>query len=233
MRLDYMTEQEWLTRAEHDLETLNVVDGGSPRKLRLYAAACVRRLWGLLPYKGQKDLIQVAEQFADGAAEWADLVQAGRRAARFRDEYLEIEDQSEICPSRALLGVAKENPFYGASRAAGGLADVMDRWASLVKSTRKAEDAARADLLYEVFGNPYRPPVCAPVWRTTAVLALAHEAYRRRSLPSGHLDAGRLGALASALEGVGCDHSLLLEHLRSAGPHVRGCWALDCLLGLE
>lgn len=23
----------------------------------------------------------------------------------------------------------------------------------------------------------------------------------------------------------------LLEHLRSAGPHVRGCWALDCVLG--
>jgi hypothetical protein len=37
--------------------------------------------------------------------------------------------------------------------------------------------------------------------------------------------------LADALEGAGCDNPDLLGHLRGPGPHVRGCWALDLLLG--
>jgi hypothetical protein len=38
--------------------------------------------------------------------------------------------------------------------------------------------------------------------------------------------------LADALEEVGADHRLI-EHLRSPGPHVRGCWALDAILSKE
>jgi RNA-directed DNA polymerase len=37
--------------------------------------------------------------------------------------------------------------------------------------------------------------------------------------------------LADALEENGASGELL-EHLRSPGPHVRGCWALDLVLGL-
>ena len=36
---------------------------------------------------------------------------------------------------------------------------------------------------------------------------------------------------ADALEEAGCDDAAILDHLRSPGPHVRGCWALDMLLG--
>jgi hypothetical protein len=232
MRLDYMTEEEWLSRAEHDLEMLNVVDGGSPRKLRLYAVACARRVWGLLPYKPQRDVILVAERFADGKADWAELERTAQRAAQLRDEYLDIEDQSEISPSWAALGTAEKKPFYAANSTASRLSDVMERWATVVNSTRQAEDAARANLLYDVFGNPYRPAILNPSWRTDAVLASARGAYGRRSRPLGHLDTSRLGRLAAALEKAGCDDRPLLDHLRSAGPHVRGCWALDCVLEL-
>jgi hypothetical protein len=41
----------------------------------------------------------------------------------------------------------------------------------------------------------------------------------------------RLPELADALEVVGCRESELLGHLRVAGPHVRGCWAVDLILG--
>ena len=34
-----------------------------------------------------------------------------------------------------------------------------------------------------------------------------------------------------ALENAGCDQADLLAHLRGPGPHVRGCWAVDLLLG--
>ena len=37
--------------------------------------------------------------------------------------------------------------------------------------------------------------------------------------------------LADALEDAGCADAELLSHLRSPGPHVRGCWALDLVLG--
>jgi hypothetical protein len=30
---------------------------------------------------------------------------------------------------------------------------------------------------------------------------------------------------------AGCEDEALMEHCRSEGPHVRGCWAVDLLLG--
>jgi hypothetical protein len=47
----------------------------------------------------------------------------------------------------------------------------------------------------------------------------------------GALEPARLAVLADALEEAGCTALPLLEHLRSPGPHVRGCWALDLILG--
>ena len=41
----------------------------------------------------------------------------------------------------------------------------------------------------------------------------------------------RLPILADALEDAGCDNADILAHLRSPGPHVRGCWAVDLILG--
>jgi len=41
----------------------------------------------------------------------------------------------------------------------------------------------------------------------------------------------RLPILADALQDAGCDHADILTHLRGGGPHVRGCWAPDLILG--
>ena len=43
----------------------------------------------------------------------------------------------------------------------------------------------------------------------------------------------RLPILADALEEAGCTDATILDHLRGPGPHVRGCWVLDLLLGKE
>jgi hypothetical protein len=64
------------------------------------------------------------------------------------------------------------------------------------------------------------------------VLSLAQAAYEERNLPSGTLDNARLAVLADALEDAGASGAIL-EHLRSEGPHVRGCFAVDLLLGKE
>jgi hypothetical protein len=43
----------------------------------------------------------------------------------------------------------------------------------------------------------------------------------------------RLPVLADALEEAGCQDADLLGHCRGAGPHVRGCWPVDLILGKE
>jgi hypothetical protein len=66
---------------------------------------------------------------------------------------------------------------------------------------------------------------------TPQVVAIAQGAYDQRELPAGTLDTSRLAVLADALEEVGCTDPDLLDHLRGPGPHYRGCWAIDILLG--
>jgi hypothetical protein len=63
------------------------------------------------------------------------------------------------------------------------------------------------------------------------VLKLAQGCYEARDPITGFLDNTRLGVLADSLEDVGCTDASLLDHLRGPGPHARGCWALDAVLG--
>jgi hypothetical protein len=89
-------------------------------------------------------------------------------------------------------------------------------------------------LLRDVFANPFRSATVDPAWlawNDGTPGRLAEAAYAERELPSGHLSPARLALVADALEDAGCDDAELLGHLRSAGPHVRGCWAVDRLTG--
>jgi hypothetical protein len=43
----------------------------------------------------------------------------------------------------------------------------------------------------------------------------------------------RMPILADALEEAGCTNKDILDHCRSGGEHVRGCWAVDLILGKE
>jgi hypothetical protein len=47
----------------------------------------------------------------------------------------------------------------------------------------------------------------------------------------GHLDAGRLAVVADTLEEAGCSHAEILGHFWGPGPHARGCFVVDLLLG--
>jgi hypothetical protein len=98
---------------------------------------------------------------------------------------------------------------------------------------RVLERQEQARLLREVTGNPFRPVVITASCLTPSVVSLAEAASAARDLPSGHLDTARLAVLSDALEDAGCDNTELLGHLRSPGPHVRGCWALDLVLGKQ
>ena len=60
--------------------------------------------------------------------------------------------------------------------------------------------------------------------QTPALVALAHTLYEERRFAD-------LPILADAVEEGGCADDAVLAHLGAPGPHVRGCWALDLLLG--
>ena len=43
----------------------------------------------------------------------------------------------------------------------------------------------------------------------------------------------RMPILADALMDAGCEEEQIISHCRSDGPHVRGCWVVDLVLGKE
>lgn len=90
--------------------------------------------------------------------------------------------------------------------------------------------AIKADLFRDLFANPFRPMTFKAAWRTPAVVSLAQAAYDERLPPRSDLDGVRLAILADALEEGGCADAAILAHLRSPGPHVRGCWAVNLCL---
>jgi hypothetical protein len=98
-----------------------------------------------------------------------------------------------------------------------------DRW--LVRRIARLGPPERMSrLLREVFGNPFRPVAVVAAWLTSDVLALARDIYDERSFD-------HMPILADALQDAGCDNDEVLSHCRSEGPHVRGCWVVDLLLG--
>jgi hypothetical protein len=215
-----MTEAEWVAGKDLKkmLEFLRGTD--STRKLRLFAVACCRTILNAHVAPPNHD-VNRAELIADGLT-----------AEQMRER-----------PSSFLAG-----HFFLSS---AGCAAAAVEWAVTSPLTSKeawfcvalAEEAAarrqlavresQTDHLRDIFGNPFRPVSFDPVWRGPAVLALAQAAYHNRILPSGTLDPDRLAVLADALEEASCDNEEILGHLRGPGPHVRGCWAVDLLLGRE
>jgi len=94
------------------------------------------------------------------------------------------------------------------------------------KSRQRSESKARHWFLDCIFGNPFRPVTLNPAWRTATVIALAEAIYADRAFD-------RLPILADALEEAGCTSAEVLNHCRQPGEHVRGCWAVDLVLGKQ
>jgi hypothetical protein len=198
-----MTERQWLS-SRNPLQLLDHVGATiDARETFLLSAACFRRHWDRLPNAG-RDWTLLADSAAEGGATRQDL----------DDAFDSLEEAlNEFGPPGefvALLDIAYgmwESNYLGLK---GGTA-----W--------RAERAAQAALVREVFGNPFRPVVCQPRWRTETVLALA------RAADAGVFEA--MPVLADALEEAGCNDSELLNHCRGMVSHVRGCWAVELLLG--
>jgi hypothetical protein len=256
-----VTEREW-DRCTDPGKMLESFRGKvNERKLRLFAAACCRRLWRLYPWTPPWKLVDAAEQSADGLISQKELASwrrasgglpwpsptyepgegafraavqaaAGWRAAVAARESAEGAEFAvrEIARASALSGDALPDRSWD-------LAD-MQRWAlaseAASDATAAAERTAQAGILRCIFGPLTSRLVAVDpawlAWHGGAAVRLALAVYEERELPSGHLDRTRLAILADMLEEAGCADAELLGHLRSAGPHVRGCFAVDLLL---
>ncbi len=113
-----------------------------------------------------------------------------------------------------------------ASAAAAALAVNTSAWST----GRAAERIAQASLLRDIFGPiPLKPVTIHPevlAWSDGTVRKIAQGIYEERAFD-------RLPILADALRDAGCDDEDILAHCRGEGPHVRGCWVIDLILGKE
>jgi hypothetical protein len=200
-----MDEAAWLACTDPTamLAFLGARVGG--RKLRLFAVAAYRHIGAWVADPASREAVAVAERFADGRADDAER-EAAHAAAHHH--YLNSFDDTFHA-----YAAADEDPAHAAAVAAQDL-DSLQRSSHL------------ALLLRDLVGNPWRPAVVAPAWRTETTVGIARAVYQAQAFDG-------LPILADALEDAGCDDANALDHLRSPGPHTRGCWVLDCILGKE
>jgi hypothetical protein len=216
---DLMTEDDWLG-ADSALELLDSVllDNASGRKLRLFACACCRRIWRLLHDDRVRRAVEFAEKHADGEASEEQLEHA-------LDAALEVhsgtENDAVDKAATAAVFCANRSPNC-ASEAAECALDAT----TYDSDELEKENEVQAQLLRDIFGNPFRPATLNPAWRTSNVAALAQAIYADRAFD-------RLPILADALEDSGCDNADILNHCRQRGEHVRGCWVVDLVLAKE
>lgn len=227
------SEADWLACCDLDslCKMLRPRDYGvairfSERKWRLFGVACVRRVIHAFKDERTRNLVDVVERFADGLLTLEELKHHWGQARN--PPNTDTEGPNEDCPpderrARCAFQSLVAIPFGSAdaSRASDSAG-----WAQVAADQPSSEEQAQIALLHDVFGNPFRPALASPSWPTTTVVGLAQAIYHDRTFD-------RMPILGDALEEAGCTNTDILGHCRGPGPHVRGCWVVDLLLGKE
>jgi hypothetical protein len=214
-----MTEAEWLASANPRELLKSLGKRVSRRKARLFAVACCRRAWRMLTDSRTRHVLELTEQFADG------LVTKKQLAPAHQEATAAINGNRGwfTLPEHAALGV-----FCAASTSrdvVGGAIDAA-QYVAFALGELPSASHVHADLVRDIFGNPFRPAVFSSAWCTDTAVALARQMYESR-------DFSAMPILSDALQDARCDNCDILDHCRGPGPHVRGCWVVDFVLGKE
>ncbi len=216
-----MTETEWLASADA-IPMLDILKEASRRKLRLFAVACCRLFWDQLSDQRCREGIEVAERRAEWRVSRNELSAATAALGEVERTARPAEADAAFIISRVAAASALEaaqaaTSSYGPE----GFEDPEEA----AKEGILADRPRQAQLLRDIFGNPFRPVAVESGWLTSTVVQLAQGIYDDRAFD-------RLPILADALQDAGCDNEALLGHCRDPQlTHVRGCWAVDLLLG--
>jgi hypothetical protein len=211
-----VSETLWFSANEPSLLLCFLKGKTTNRKIRLFAVACVRRIWAQVEDNVSRAVVRTVERFADGRKGVADLraartvaasllARAAGRPAAVAEAVARLtwpHDGDGACDHAALVS-------YYVHCAAGGDA---------------GEYAGQCALLRDIVGNLHRPTTSDPPWAAPAVVALAREMYTSR-------DFDAMPALGDALQASGCDDPDVLGHCRGTGLHARGCAVVDAILG--
>lgn len=232
-----MTEEEvWRTSSEPSTILKFLGEQTNSRKLRLFVIACCYRIWHCLDESRGRQLVETAEQCAEGLLTIEQSIETGH--------HLQTEHSADtvgrLCQERALNYEAVETALHTATLVNGNLhtdlavrigqlvAGVLraeacgfeerptDEFAheySLTLSIQESEDIIQSAYIRDIFGNPFRPVTMNPSWLSSNVIDLARTIYDERCFE-------RLPILADALMDAGCNNEDILNHCRSEGPHV-------------
>jgi len=219
------------------------------RKFRLFAVACCRRVPALNSDATLAAVVETIERFADRLATEEELRDAHLRADSAYDAAGETADECEAaeglsentvrwqaihCAARAaywasLPGELRSEINYVLSLAADAVGLALagrDYVHDQVEMGSAGERAVQADLVRDIFGNPFCLVTVEPRWLSSDVLGLARGIYEDGAFE-------RVPLLADALMDAGCADEQVLGHCRGSGPHARGCWVVDLVLGKE
>ncbi len=247
-----MTEAEWLA-CTHPRVMLGWLNNRSPeRKRRLFACACCNKVRRLMSDDGSWNAVLAAERYADGSATAEELTEAADVAnGNMQGADNRIQRRADEAAYQSAVILADELFLLNLTWASAALAleghaletssglsaedteEMLSSWAEAwggsgepMGWTDPDPAAEMVNLLRDIFGNPFRPIAFSSSWRTSTILTLAAQMYESR-----HFSA--MPILADALQDAGCDSTDILDHCRGEGPHVRGCWVVDLVLGKE
>jgi hypothetical protein len=226
-----MTEAEWLACEEPGKLLSFVHEKVTDRKLRLFATACCWRVWALLTDKRSRIAVRKLEEYAD------DLGNHRLRRDAYNIAHPAFRDlgssswNASVAAACVVVSAAyplvppqlrdPDNVLHNLfGYLEGNLARALD-----IDAHGRCQ--LEANIIRELLGTPFRPVTFDPAWRTSDAVALATGIYEERAFD-------RMPILADALQDAGCDNDDILNHLRDPhATHVRGCWALDLVLGKE
>jgi hypothetical protein len=199
------------------------------RKNRLFGTACCHRVLHLLEGEGYRRGVATLELRTEGRSSHEDEQELLNLLARSPLWLIPSEptEAARCYAARVIRAVASGSYREAAFDARQALAqshasempgvDVKARWG--------IEARVQAQLLRDIFGNPFHPVAFSPEWRTDTAIALARQIYESR-------DFGAMPILADALQDAGCENEDILTHCRNVNAtHVRGCWVVDLVLG--
>jgi hypothetical protein len=252
-----MTEADWLdwlACTEPEAMVRFAADRISRRKMILAAYACCLRLDPFFPAPEFRECLDWFEQYADDRTSRDELnaiidrvIEAG---VRLRTEARE----SEPDPAGRLRSVSLLlHPLYESIDGLLALVHsqcqwinwrfVAETWTScsqgylnestddllsdLYDQVVAKESGRQAEVLRDVIGNPFIVASLDPAWLSWndgVVRKLAEGIYANRAFD-------RMPILHDAMLDAGCTDESLLLHCRNPEGHVRGCWALDMILG--
>jgi hypothetical protein len=164
--------------------------------------------------------VEVAEEHADGLVtdDYLETIANAASAAWPNDEQ-QFESDGHLLIPAAAYNVAVPIGWWGGAPAFMPPSSIIQQAGPDPATERRAQAA----ILRDIF-NPFRPVNVDAEWLTSTVVSLARQMYESR-------DFSTMPILADALQDAGCDNADILNHCRSDGPHVRGCWVVDLVLG--